>query len=296
MKVDKSIKPPPFIDLNNPNRKKFEDSSGYFPSMEEALIYSEGAKKNPYHEAKVTSINHLMKQVKILSPSPRVLDFGIGDGNIFNKIDFKNPKIIGIDISDHMCQIAKKNLHHLDIKTYTGNADQLTYIKNETVNIGLVINTLGYLTKKEEVLFFNHMNRILKKDGNLIIITGNELFDLFALNSGTSEFFKRNFNQPEAHKLLKEGKASRFKNAPRKNPFNFKEELKSYGFKEIAQSFSNWHVEFPSTSNKKSRGNFLEARNISRNYDFDPMTLPPFDLWKAYFRCSVFGSLSQKIS
>lgn len=288
-----NIKPPPFSNIDNPDRKKMEDSGGYFPSLEEAKIYSEGVTNLHYHKAKNRTVNHLMKHVN-LPPSPTVLDFGIGDGDIIKRIDLKTPKIIGIDISNHMCDIARENLKEYEFQSFVGSVNQLENIENETVDLVLVIHALGYLTKKEEISFYQHMNRILKKNGYLLILTGNELLDLFALNSGTAEFFNTHFEQNDASTLLKEGTVKRWKQAPRKNPFNYREELKSFDLKEIAQCFSNWHKMIPAIANKQFKDDLFKAQNFARDYDFDPMSLDPKDYWKAYFRCSVYGSLSQK--
>ena len=46
-------------------------------------------------------------------------------------------------------------------------------------------------------------------------MTGNELFDMYSLNSGTADFFKINFNQ-KVSSLLTFGLTKRFKNAFRK--------------------------------------------------------------------------------
>ncbi len=124
-------------------------------------------------------------------------------------------------------------------------------------------------------------------------MTGNELFDMYALNAGTTDFFKPHFNV-DVISTLTEAKAPQYKPALRRNPLNSSVELQHYGFNEIAQSYSQWHRLPPAIGNKLG-SNVAEARMIMRDHAFNPNLLPPQEKWKAMFRSSIFGSLSQRI-
>lgn len=221
------------------------------------------------------------------------MDFGIGDGSEFLQLKIKPKKLIGIDISQHMINLAtlsiKKNFIGL-----VGSTEVLKKIQSNSIDLILCINTLGYLTKRNQNLFFKESQRILKKNAFLVVMTGNELFDMYSLNSGTADFFKINFNQ-KVSSLLTFGLTKRFKNAFRKNPLNFASEIKLFGFNEIQQSFSQWHNMLPPIANIKYKNNLLIAREKSRNHNFDPNKLKSIDKWKAFFCCSMFASLAQKI-
>ena len=158
----------------------------------------------------------------------------------------------------------------------------------------MAIDVIGYLNEDEGKRFFQQAFRLLKSGGYLIIMTGNELFDLFALNSGTVDFFSKNFRQ-NVTDLLTEGQADRFANAHRKNPLNFKYELAHFGFKEIDLAFSQFHHSVPALINRASGGDLARARLQMRDHSVDPNAWPESDRWKALFNCSIFASLSQKI-
>jgi SAM-dependent methyltransferase len=194
-----------------------------------------------------------------------------------------------------MIDIAMNTLKKYDFHGYCGSVEIIRKIKTGSVDLILCLNVLGYLSKREQDLFFKESQRVLKRGGHLLIMTGNELFDLFALNAGTAEFFEKNFLQPMAIELLQQGKSKRFKNADRRNPLNFKAELKLFGLLEVGQSFSQWHKKIPALANIEFNGDLLSARSASRDHSINANDLLSKDEWKRLFCCSMFASLSVKI-
>ena len=202
-------------------------------------------------------------------------------------------KIYGIDKSVPMLKLASDNLTNFDFSPILGGVEALASIADSTVDLALAIDVLGYLNESELDTFYNEMRRIVRPGGSLLIMYGNELFDMFALNSGTADFFMKHFNL-DVKGLLSEGESKRPQNAHRRNPLSFAAELLPYDFHEVAQSFSQWHAIPPGQGNRI--GDLSQARLAMRDHEFDPNTLVPIDLWKAYFRCSIFASLSVKNS
>lgn len=292
-------------DANDPNWLKKGDGAGYFPTLESAQAYADGVANNDYHKDRLRALVHLFEPLvksgskdstsfKFNADSFTALDFGIGDGGQFFKLGLKPKKIVGIDISPQMLVLAEKNLAGLEFESHCGSAEVLKDVKANSVDLALCINTLGYLTKEDQDIFYEEMRRIVRPGGYLAVMAGNELFDLFALNSGTAEFFERYFDQPDTSKLLLEAGSERFKNAERLNPLKFSAVLQHYGFKEVRRSFSQWHRKLPPLANMEFRGDLLKARAASRDHNFDPNTLPEEDKWRALFQCSIFASLSVK--
>lgn len=278
------------------NFQKNGDWGGFFPTLKSAEEYANSVKQTNYHKDRLRALKYLLtnKALKCkTSHKLNIVDFGIGDGSEFLQLKIKPKKLIGIDISQHMINLAalsiKKNFIGL-----VGSTEVLKKIQSNSIDLILCINTLGYLTKRNQNLFFKESQRILKKNAFLVVMTGNELFDMYSLNSGTADFFKINFNQ-KVSSLLTFGLTKRFKNAFRKNPLNFASEIKLFGFNEIQQSFSQWHNMLPPIANIKYKNNLLIAREKSRNHNFDPNKLKSIDKWKAFFCCSMFASLAQKI-
>jgi SAM-dependent methyltransferase len=281
------------MDLSDPKFLSNQDSGGYFPTLEDAQRYEEGVKRSDYHADRLRALKKLIDEIN--GPISSVLDFGVGDGGATEALGLKPTHITGIDISDSMIRLAESNLSEYTFIGKVGSAEQISSVASGSIDLVLCLNVLGYLTRNDQELFFQESSRVLKKDGYLLLMTGNELFDLFALNSGTAEFFEKHFNQTDVSELLSQGNSSRFKNADRRNPLNFAAEMKDHGFDEIAQAFSSWHKLTPAVANLRWSGDLRTARAQSRDHSFDPNSLPNIHAWKRLFCCSIFASLLRKI-
>ncbi len=100
----------------------------------------------------------------------------------------------GIDISEDMIELCKKNLNkkNLTHDLKVGNQDSLDDISSDTFDLILLIHILGYIPESEHDKLFRNLNRILLPGGKLLVSSGNKLFDLFTLNSGTKIFLNLN--------------------------------------------------------------------------------------------------------
>jgi len=191
-----------------------------------------------------------------------------------------------------MLELAAENLRDFPFESRAGGVEALSSIQDQRFDLGLAIDVLGYLKEHELDVFFREMSRLIKQGGYLIVMCGNELFDMFALNSGTAQFFSKHFSLDVADLLL-EGRAVRPENSSRKNPLSFGAEIRPYGFTEVAQVYSQWHKVPPGLGNKNARGADLQkARLEMRDHSYDPNALDTKETWKAMFRCSIFASLS----
>jgi len=133
---------------------------------ERAINFDENAKK--FEE---TSIKMVELTEKHLNSSDSVLDFGCATGTITNVIADKVQKIIGIDISSKMIDIAKRNVG-------SGNTDSITFEhatifdeshKKETFNVVLAFNMLHLLEDALKVV--QQINMLLKSGGLFISAT-----------------------------------------------------------------------------------------------------------------------------
>lgn len=100
----------------------------------------------------------------------------------------------GIDISEDMIELCKKNLNkkNLTHDLKVGNQDSLDDISSDTFDLILLIHILGYIPESEHDKLFRNLNRILLPGGKLLVSSGNKLFDLSTLNSGTKIFLNLN--------------------------------------------------------------------------------------------------------
>ena len=223
-----------------------------------------------------------------------VLDFGVGDGMELSKLGLPLSHIVGVDISPYMISLARENLQSFNTELIMGGVEQLAKIRSESADLVVSTNVLGYLSPDDEERFFTETTRILRTGGFVLLTVGNELFDLFALNSGTASFFETYFEVRNSERLLVEGTSPRFGNARRHNPMALEAKLAEMGFIKVAYSFSQWHTKPPILEQLETGNTIDEARLSARDHHFDANSLAPTDKWRALFQCSIFGALFQK--
>ena len=275
-----------------------QDPAGYFPDLETAKQYAQSAVLSEYGQDRVRACKHLIGLMREASPAQERLsavDFGIGDGVFLENLGLNLHNLYGIDTSESMLALAEGQMSDVKMVPLQGSVEQLAVIASDSIDLALCIDTEGYLEPKEVENLYEEFSRVVKPGGFLIVLNGNELFDFFALNSGTVNFFREHFSLDVEDLLVLSG-TKKWSTAPRRNPLNFGSHLLNYGFIELAQSFSQWHEKIPSVLVESDGISLLEARLASRNHSTDPNELSPQDKWKAMFQCSLFGSLAQKAS
>ena len=206
-----------------------------------------------------------------------------------------------------MIKLSKKNLVNINNKNLiVGGIEKLKKIKSNSIDLFLALNVVGYLTDKDEDIFFKEVYRILKKNHFFISTNGNELFDLFALNDYTKIFFKKYFNQKENHMnlLLKNSTSNKYVLAKRFNPLALEEKLKiKYDLTTLEISFGSLHKYSPEIGKilhkgKKSKNkyytDFRHQQLLSRDFSKNPNKFSALEKWKCLFLCSIFGMLVQK--
>src|SRR4030067_1503131 len=97
-----------------------------------------------------------------------VLDIGIGEGFFSRLCLQKKAKTISLDFADPMIQYHKEN--NPDFTLVQADAQYLPF-KNESFNIVLALDVIEHLPSPPD--FLNEVNRVLKREGRLILITPN---------------------------------------------------------------------------------------------------------------------------
>ena len=284
------VMPPPHQQLANIDWQRSEDAAGYFPTAESAKDYAARIASEAYHRDRLRALKYLSARIPCTDV---VLDYGIGDGGLFLALNLSSSRVVGTDISPHMIDLARQSLAMLDFTGLVDSVEVLNDLISGSFDLVLCLNVLGYLTEGEHDTFFLEAHRVLKPGGHLLLMTGNELFDLYALNAGTVEFFSKHFKQ-DTGRLLTYATAERFKNASRRNPLSVGAQLAEYRLSEVAQTFSQWHSQIPTIANIEHGGDLHKAYHAARDHSFDANQLPERDSWKALFRCSMFASLSTR--
>ncbi len=269
------------------------DAGGYFPDAASAAAYAAAAVQSSYGQDRVRAVRRLLEGIADDPTGVRVVDFGGGDGAFLRELDINLESVHLIDVSPHMLDVAREILADAPLTTHLGSVECFAGLADGSVDLVLCVNTLNYLDDSGQRDFFTEANRVLKPGGNLIVMTGNELLDLFALNSGTTDFFMNNFGVG-VQDLLVLGREDRWLNAGRHNPLAFGVLLSEFGFDEARQSFAQWHELPPGVAVLRADGDLAVARLAARNHTFDPNGLAVADEWQALFRCSMFASLATK--
>ena len=180
--------------------------------------------------------------------------------------------------------------YHEVFEGRVGGVDVLSEVV-DSFDLGLAIDVCGYLDQVELELFYKSMARIIKLGEHLVLMNENELLDMFAFNAATAAFFDKHFDL-NVEDLLTESKSPRPNNAVRETPLSFYAEIAPYGFVELAQAFSQWHVFSPGMANRAK--SLSEARLQMRDHNVDVNVLPKSERWKAVFRSSIFSSSEVK--
>lgn len=122
--------------------------------------------------------------LKSKNKTAKILDIGCADGKLMEdlaKIGFKN--LSGIDNSKNMISIARKKLVRFkhNFKLYNQDAERLKLMKK--YNIISAIGLVEYLNNINK--FSKNIDKLLSKNGILIIESRNKLFNLFSSNKYT---------------------------------------------------------------------------------------------------------------
>ncbi|MCS5707678.1 class I SAM-dependent methyltransferase [Candidatus Berkiella cookevillensis] len=250
----------------------------------------------PYHAHRKTVIKSLYKDLDLSGKT--VLDFGCGEGNILKDLfAFNITKAYGIDINDELLNYAKQNLNKLsNIELLKGNVDHLKKIESESIDLALALNVIGYFSNSDENLFYKEINRVLRKNGTLIVCHSNQLFDLYTFNRHTVNFFEKYFDT-DARKieaLITNPQAPQKISANiRENPLSYKFKMNNFGFVEEKQAFANYHEMPPLLMEER-----LFIKDINDRVYQDTTNWPDEEKWKLFFQCSMFASrlrLEQKL-
>lgn len=104
-----------------------------------------------------------------------VLDIACGSGYGANLLLKNGAKFVyGIDISDEAIAYCKKNYKNKNLQFNVGNVEKIP-MNNESVDVIVSFETLEHVNEDAQNKFMIEINRILKKDGILLISTPNAL-------------------------------------------------------------------------------------------------------------------------
>lgn len=118
--------------------------------------------------------------------SARILDIACGPGNISKYLLNKRPdfKILGIDLSDKMIELAKINNPSVDFQLMDGRDIAALKNKYDGIIAGFV---LPYLSKEETLKLIHDAAKILEENGVLYLSTMEDDYSKSGLKGGSSK-------------------------------------------------------------------------------------------------------------
>lgn len=169
----------------------------------------------------------------------KVLDIGCGPGEMLIDLMKRGYSVSGIDISEGMIAVAKDNIStkmpggEFDLKI--GDIEKLD-IKDESFDVVICAGVIEYLGKDDKAL--SELNRVLKKDGVLIITVRNKIcparvFDLFSDTVKKSSFGKNILSKFKGAVAGKESSEIIFTPYRKHSPWELDGNLKRFGFDKL---------------------------------------------------------------
>lgn len=137
------------------------------------------------YEKSVENINKDVNSIKIL-------DIGVGTGNLSEKYLKKGYNIIGIDQSREMLNVAKQKFPNLKVRL-----GQFLKIPFNNSEFDIIVSTYAFhhLNDLEKNLAIKEMIRVLKDDGRIVI--GDLMFE----NNATKEKLMREFTDEQIKEI-----------------------------------------------------------------------------------------------
>ncbi|MBI4089185.1 MAG: methyltransferase domain-containing protein [Candidatus Levybacteria bacterium] len=102
-----------------------------------------------------------------------VLDLACGQGFFAREFAKLGAKVIGVDISSELIDIAKNNKNYI-IEYHVSPADKLTFLQNESIDKTIIVLALQNIQNVNDVV--KEANRVLKQNGKLFIVINHPCF------------------------------------------------------------------------------------------------------------------------
>lgn len=234
----------------------------------------------------------------------KILEMACGLGFVTHTLTKKGYDVSAFDISKEAINSAKKvavDYRQNPKKFYVANENYLKKIKSNSMDVIIGIGYFRYIDFNKQKRVYKECKRILKKKGTLILDHQNELFEMFALNNESIQYWA-NFieNYCDIKRVLKNGHLIKrldkhIKTPIRKreahsvsakskvfseNPLIYKEKIKKMGFelKEIKYPHTEIIPPFLHNEINKNELEKIQRKNclkLSKN-------------WKSMFMCFQF--------
>jgi arsenite methyltransferase len=133
------------------------------------------SEKKYYNPKSPLKLNELEEGLKwLVKDSDSIIDFGCGSGTLlFRSLLLGAKNVIGIDISPKAIELANQtsmtNENNNETHFIEGGIESLKDIKTNSIDAAISSNTIDNILPQDALIVLNEFNRILKKNGKLLI-------------------------------------------------------------------------------------------------------------------------------
>jgi len=152
-----------------------------------------GEKAKTGKEGKVNVIrqrnDYVLKVLSRREKTENVLDVGCGTGDLICEIAKRGIKAVGVDFSEEMIEIARKNAAKVKCGRASFECSSIFDFKTGKEEYDLISANgfIEYISYKELDALLDKAFQALKPEGSLILGSRNRLFNIFSLNDFTKE-------------------------------------------------------------------------------------------------------------
>ncbi|MCX6754353.1 MAG: methyltransferase domain-containing protein [Candidatus Nomurabacteria bacterium] len=162
--------------------------------------YDELLKNDDSYQAKVILPNLL--RFLNLNKGETVLDLACGQGYFANIFAHEGANVVASDLSKKLIETAKKNSKE-KISFYISPAHRSQFLKDNTIDTVVVVLAIQNIENVGDV--FAECNRILKKNGRIVLVLNHPAF---RVPQGSDWYFENGIQSRIIHKYLSESKLS----------------------------------------------------------------------------------------
>ncbi|MBP3635360.1 MAG: class I SAM-dependent methyltransferase [Bacilli bacterium] len=115
----------------------------------------------------ITSMKYIKEYLSKMN-NPKIIDIGAGCGKYSIELANNGYDVTAVELIKHNLRVIEKNSNK--VKTYLGNAINLSRFNDETFDLVLLFGPMYHLISKEDkIKALNEAKRIVKKDGIIMV-------------------------------------------------------------------------------------------------------------------------------
>lgn len=109
-----------------------------------------------------------LEHLGLLGPQARVLDIGCGIGRVLNCIYPKVGSVLGVDISDHMIELAREKIKASNVSFQRVDGKSLEGLVSGSFNSCYSFFVFQHIPRSSVANYFREVYRVLKPDGRFL--------------------------------------------------------------------------------------------------------------------------------